>query len=73
MPVDDECPHGLIPGTCSLCKHPYRPPAPDHVVYTLTAKHAGACPACHGSIIVGDIIAHLMPSDIWVCLDCAQV
>lgn len=71
MSEDEECPHGLIPETCSLCKHPFKPPEPERVVYTMSAKFEGTCRKCHDPIEAGDTIAHLMPSDTWVCEDCA--
>lgn len=72
MSEDEECPHGLIPETCSLCKHPFKPPEREWVVYSMIAKYPGTCPKCHSLIIEGDIIAHLLPSDRWVCEGCAR-
>jgi hypothetical protein len=70
-PDDTECIHGLIPETCSICRHPYQPPAPDRAVFTMAAKFDGICVGCRERIEAGDLIVHLLPSDRWVCLECA--
>jgi hypothetical protein len=60
----------MIPETCSICKHPYVPPSPEHVVFTMRAKFEGTCRLCHEPVEDGDIIAHMMPSDTWICFEC---
>lgn len=68
---DDECLHGLIPETCSICKAgPYKPPVPDRAVFTMPAKFDGFCVGCREPIEAGDLIVHLLPSDRWVCAEC---
>jgi hypothetical protein len=67
-----ECLHGLIPETCSICRHPYKPPVPDRAVFTMAAKYDGICAGpCREPIEAGDLIVHVLPSDRWVCLDCS--
>jgi hypothetical protein len=66
----EECIHGLIPETCTICRHPYRPPEPESADRAMAAKYDGVCPACHETIKVGDLIVHVVPSDRWVCSDC---
>ena len=54
----EECPHGLEPAWCSVCKHgPTRPPV---IKYggPFQANYAGTCGECREPIAAGDWVAH---------------
>lgn len=58
-PQWDECKHGLPAGSCSSCRHPYRPPAPPTVERELRAVFAGHCRECNLPISAGQRIAYM--------------
>lgn len=55
----DECKHGLPTGSCSSCRHPYRPPEKATVEYLLRARYDGHCNGCNLPISVGQPIAKM--------------
>lgn len=52
---DDECDHGMLLGTCSICKH-RTGQEPTTYGRPFAANYAGLCKACGEPIEVDDII-----------------
>ena len=71
MSTDDECKHGLMVGTCSLCApRPVYPPGhswgpPER---TMASRFDSRCPGCTERITEGDTIG-LIDGE-WLCWRC---
>ena len=80
MTLEEECKHGLAPGTCSLCK-PQPPKTAWHAVerapgvpVQIASRYAGTCRACGGDYAEGQTIT-LMARNVgrddederWIC------
>lgn len=58
--MDDECIHGLMPISCSICLHGIskaQPPAT--IEATFKARYDGICPDCKQNIDAGEVIHKL--------------
>ena len=55
----DECKHGLPAGSCSSCKHRYRPPEPLTVEFTFNARYDGHCAVCNLPIVFDQRISRM--------------
>lgn len=63
MTEDDECKHGLLNGTCSLCLG--KPVTSLYAEKVIRAQFDGRCPECGDQIHEGDAIG-LVGTD-WIC------